>query len=56
MIVFFVFMNCNLFLEFVGEDVEETVADLRLGNQRGNVIDFEFSASELIIHLFNVLL
>lgn len=54
--VFFIFVNSDLFFEFIGQNIEKTVADLSLGNKRRNVINFKLSPSELIIHLFDIFL
>ena len=51
--IFFVFEDRHFFFEFVGENIEEAVADLGLGDQRNNVIDFELGPGKLIIHLFD---
>jgi hypothetical protein len=56
MVVLLVFVDGDLLLEFVGQHVEETVADLGLRNERGDVVDFELCTGEFVVHLLHALL
>jgi len=56
LVIFLVFEYGDPFFEFVGQNVEQTVADLSLGYERYDVIDLELSSGELVVHLLNDLL
>lgn len=56
MVVLFVFVDGDFLFEFVGEHVEEAVADLCLCDEGRDVVYFEFSAGQFVVHLLHVLL
>jgi hypothetical protein len=54
--ILFVLEYCDLFLGLLREDMEETIANLSLGDQRHNVINFKLSSCEFVVHLLDNLL
>jgi hypothetical protein len=51
--IFLVLEDGYFLFHFVREDTEETIADLSLGDQRDDVVNFKLCPSQLVVHLLD---